>query len=77
MNNLEQGGLKRTTHTGEDDLPPQNIKICLDLLKCDRIDHGYTVLNDEMLLRECIEREVLFTVVPTNSHYFEILAGQD
>ncbi|MHA2287091.1 MAG: adenosine deaminase family protein [Candidatus Thorarchaeota archaeon] len=72
-----EGGLKRTAHAGEDESPPRNIKICLDLLKCDRIDHGYTVLNDEMLLSECIERGVLFTVVPTNSHYSEILAGQD
>ncbi|MHA2385996.1 MAG: adenosine deaminase family protein, partial [Candidatus Thorarchaeota archaeon] len=72
-----QGGLKRTAHAGEDESPSRNVKICLDLLKCDRIDHGYTVLNDEALLSECIERGVLFTVVPTNSHYCETLAGQD
>ena len=72
-----QGGLYRTAHAGEDNSPSRNIEISLDLLNCDRIDHGYTVLTDKTLLKRCVEQGVFFTVVPTNSHYSETLARQD
>jgi len=72
-----RAGLYRTAHAGEDELPARNIEICLDLLNCDRIDHGYSVLADNALLNRCIEQGVFFTVVPTNSHYCDTLAGQD
>lgn len=69
--------LKRTAHAGENNSPVRNIKTCLDLLKCDRIDHGYTVLDDEELTLRCLDDRIHFTTVPTNSYYSMTLAGQD
>ncbi|WP_291277921.1 adenosine deaminase [Galactobacter sp.] len=50
-------GLKRAAHAAEDysgivDGPPANILTCLDLLGCDRIDHGYNMFVDP----EVVER---------------------
>ena len=70
-------GLRRTAHAGEFGEPPRNIETSLDLLGCDRIDHGYTVLQDEALLARCRDEGIVFTVVPTNSHYNRELRGKD
>ena len=77
----KKGGLKCTAHCCEDYLtplqaPPTNYLICRDVLKCDRIDHGYTVVDEPEFARQCAERGVLFTVVPTNSHYLRTLPPQ-
>ncbi len=70
-------GLKRTSHAGEFGEPARNIETALDLLGCDRIDHGYTILDDEALLRRCRDDGMIFTIVPTNSHYNRALRGKD
>ena len=70
-------GLRRTAHAGEFGEPARNVETALDLLECDRIDHGYTVLQDETLLARCRDEGVEFTVVPTNSYYNRTLRGQD
>lgn len=72
-----EGGLRCTAHAGEDGSHPRSIETCLDLLHCSRIDHGYTVLQDEVLTRRCMEDGVVFNVVPSNSHYCQVLEGQD
>ena len=66
-------GLKTTAHAGEFGMPWTNVRTALDLLKVDRIDHGYTVVDQPDFARECAERGVLFTVVPTNSYYLRTL----
>ena len=33
--------------------PPANITTCLDLLGCERIDHGYHILGDEAVVARC------------------------
>jgi adenosine deaminase len=65
------GGLRRTSHASED-APPQNIATCLDLLGCERIDHGYYILDDEGLLRRCRDEGIAFTtsVTTTVKAYF-------
>ncbi len=73
----ENSNLFCTAHAGENDSPSQNIEICLDLLKCDRIDHGYTVLDDDDLTLRCLNEGISFTTVPTNSYYSKTLLGQD
>ena len=73
----ENSGLYRSAHAGENESPVKNIETCLDLLKCDRIDHGYTVLDDEELTLRCLNESIHFTTIPTNSHYSKTLAGQD
>lgn len=72
-----EAGLKRTAHAGEFLEPARNVATALDLLGCERIDHGYTILDDPALLRRCQEERLVFTVVPTNSTYLRVLAGQD
>lgn len=72
-----QRGLKRTTHAGEFGEPARNIETALDLLECDRIDHGYTVFENEALLQRCLDEQIVFTIVPTNSYYNRNLRGQD
>ncbi|MCZ2105709.1 MAG: adenosine deaminase [Comamonadaceae bacterium] len=68
-----RAGLKTTAHAGEFGTPWTNVRTALDVLKVDRIDHGYTVVDEPAFARECAERGVLFTVVPTNSYYLRTL----
>lgn len=70
-------GLRCTAHAGEDNSHPRNIETCLDLLNCSRIDHGYTVLQDEKLTQRCLDEGIVFNIVPSNSYYSDVLAGQD
>ena len=73
----ERNGLRRTAHAGEFGEPARNVETALDLLGCDRIDHGYTILQDEQLLARCRDEGTVFTVVPTNSYYNRTLRGKD
>lgn len=68
-----RSGLKTTAHAGEFGMPWTNVRTALDVLKVDRIDHGYTVVDAPGFARECAGRGVLFTVVPTNSYYLRTL----
>jgi adenosine deaminase len=71
-----KAGFKRTAHAGEFGMPWHNVRAAIDLLKVDRIDHGYTVIDNPSLVRECIDRDLVFTVVPTNSYYLRTLAPE-
>jgi adenosine deaminase len=66
-----KGGLHLTAHACED-APARNVETCLDLLGCERIDHGYHVLEDERITRRCRDEGVVFTtcVVSTHLVYF-------
>jgi adenosine deaminase len=68
-----RGGLKTTAHAGEFGMPWTNVRTALNLLKVDRIDHGYTVVDEPAFAAECAARGVPFTVVPTNSYYLRTL----
>lgn len=59
-----KGGLRLTAHACED-APARNITTCLDLLGCERIDHGYHILGDESVLARCRDEGIVFTVCPT------------
>ncbi|MBL8699226.1 MAG: adenosine deaminase [Alphaproteobacteria bacterium] len=69
----KRAGFKLTAHAGEFGCPAAHVETALDLLEVDRIDHGYTVLDEPALARRCAERGILFTVVPTNSYYLRTL----
>eukprot|EP01030_Chromulinospumella_sphaerica_P008047 gene8047-7876_t len=71
-----RGGLKTTAHAGEFGMPWNNVRTAIDVLQVDRIDHGYTVLDNPALVRECADRGIVFTVVPTNSYYLRTLAPE-
>ncbi|CAN5436491.1 adenosine deaminase [soil metagenome] len=58
-------GLRRSAHVGEiNGAPAANIAYALDVLGCDRIDHGYHVLDDPDLLARVVADEVQFTCAP-------------
>jgi adenosine deaminase len=64
-------GLHLTAHACED-APARNVETCLDLLGCERIDHGYHILADEQLTQRCRDEGVVFTtcVAGTGWGYF-------
>jgi adenosine deaminase len=66
-------GLRTTAHAGEFGMPWTNVATALDLLQVDRIDHGYSILESPLLVAQCVERGIVFTVVPTNSYYLRTL----
>jgi adenosine deaminase len=71
-----RAGLRVTAHAGENGVAWQNIQTALDVLQVERIDHGYTVVDNPELARRCAESEVVFTVVPTNSFYLRTLPDE-
>ncbi|MGW2260781.1 adenosine deaminase family protein [Streptomyces sp. NPDC001780] len=60
-------GLRRTAHSSEHAPVAHNTITCLDLLGCDRIDHGYYVLEDDAVVARCREERVPFLVAFTTS----------
>lgn len=73
----KQHGLKATAHAGEFGMPWPNIATALHQLRVDRIDHGYTVLDNPDFTAQCADRGIVFTVVPSNSYYLRTLAPDE
>ena len=71
-----KAGLRTTAHAGEFGMPWTNVRTAVELLKVDRIDHGYTVIDNPAFAQHCAERRIVFTVVPTNSYYLRTLAPE-
>ena len=69
-------GLKTTAHASEFGLPWNNLQTALDVLKVDRIDHGYTVVDNPELAQRCADMGMVFTVVPSNSYYLRTLSPE-
>lgn len=68
-----RAGLRTTAHAGEFGTPWTNVETAVDLLGVERVDHGYTIVCNPELARRCAEMGIVFTVVPTNSHYLRTL----
>ena len=68
-----EAGFNTTAHAGEFGMPWMNVESAIELLKVDRVDHGYTIVDNPALLQRCIERDMIFTVVPINSYYLRTL----
>ena len=66
-------GLKTTAHAGEFGMPWTNVRTAVELLQVDRVDHGYTIVDQPEFARQCADRGIVFTVVPTNSYYLRTL----
>jgi adenosine deaminase len=65
-------GLKRTAHVCEDnqtlqEAPPQHYAICHDLLKCDRLDHGYNLLADPAMVVRARDEGLYFNTCTITS----------
>jgi adenosine deaminase len=59
-------GLRRTMHAGEDG-PAANIAIALDVLGCERIDHGFRLFDDSELTKRVVDQRIPLTVCPTSN----------
>jgi adenosine deaminase len=59
-------GLRRTMHAGEDG-PADNIRIVLDELGCERVDHGYRLLDDPALTARVAAERIPVTTCPTSN----------
>lgn len=59
-------GLRRTMHAGEDG-PADNIATAIHECGCERIDHGFRLLDDPALTAEVVERRIPLTVCPTSN----------
>lgn len=59
-------GLRRTSHQGEV-TPPTTIAAGLDVLGCERIDHGLSLLDDPELTRRVAAERIPLTVCPNSN----------
>jgi adenosine deaminase len=61
-------GLHVTAHAGEIG-PAAFVRDSLEVLGCERIDHGYHVIDDAALVESCREARTFFTCCPTTTLY--------
>jgi adenosine deaminase len=59
-------GLRRTSHQGEE-TPPSYIEAGLDLLGCERIDHGLSSIQDIELTKRLADQRIPLTVCPNSN----------
>lgn len=59
-------GLRRTFHAGEDG-PPEHISIAVREMGCERVDHGFTLLDDPELTAWIVDQRIPLTVCPTSN----------
>jgi adenosine deaminase len=64
-------GLKATAHAGESG-PASNIRDSIALLGCERIDHGYHIVDEPALVAACGESRIGFTCCPSTTLYTTI-----
>ena len=70
---LKQQGLRVSAHfsSGSQHQQWMDIEQAVNSLDVDRIDHGYSVVNNDALAQEYAERGIAFTVAPSNTHYLK------
>lgn len=59
-------GLRLTAHAGEEG-PAANVQNALDVLKCERIDHGVRMVEDEALIKRVAQEKILLSVCPLSN----------
>ena len=61
-------GFRRTGHAGEAvGAGPSNIRVALDVLGVERVDHGVAVMEDESLVRRMADERIPLTVCPNSN----------
>ena len=61
-------GLRRTCHVGEAvGVGPANIRVALDTLGAERIDHGVAIADDPELMRRATAERIPLTLCPTSN----------
>jgi adenine deaminase len=61
-----QAGLRRTSHQGEE-TPSGHIEAGLDVLGCERIDHGLSSIQDAELCKRLADQRIPLTVCPNSN----------
>jgi adenosine deaminase len=61
-----KAGFRRTSHQGAEG-PPSNIQAALDVLGCERIDHGLAILDDLKLTERARRERIPFNVCPSSN----------
>lgn len=61
----KQKGLRLTVHCAESKGTGQNFNYALDVLKCERIDHGYEVIRDPSMVARALDEGIWFTCCPS------------
>ncbi|TNM86640.1 hypothetical protein fugu_006870 [Takifugu bimaculatus] len=59
-------GVHRTVHAGEVG-PPSVVKEAVEVLKAERVGHGYRTLEDQSLYRKLLDQNMHFEVCPISS----------
>lgn len=59
-------GLRRTSHQGEV-TPPETIRAGIDVLGCERIDHGLSITEDPELVKRFVDERIPLTVCPNSN----------
>ena len=63
-----QSGFKTTAHAGERPVDgPGNVKVAMDVLKVDRIDHGYMIVDDAELTARAKDSQLPFACTPVST----------
>lgn len=70
-------GFHITAHAGEFGEHWRNVETAIDLLKCERIDHGYTIIDNPELAAHAKALGMPFAVVPTNSYYLRTFTDEE
>lgn len=73
----KDAGFKITIHAGEFGCHWRNVETSMDLLKADRLDHCYTIIDNPELVQVAKDRDFIFTVVPTNSYYLRTFTDEE
>lgn len=58
-------GLRTCVHAAESLDTADNFTLALDVLKCDRIDHGYDILGHPDMVRRALDSGICFTCCPS------------
>ena len=66
-----------TAHAGEFGEHWRNVETAMDLLECERIDHGYTITDNPELAERAADQDIPFAVVPTNSYYLRTFTDEE
>lgn len=73
----KEAGFKITIHAGEFGEHWRNVETAMKLLGADRIDHGYTIIDNLKLVEEAKAADMHFAVVPTNSYYLRTMSDEE
>lgn len=61
-------GIHRTVHAGEVG-PPSVVKEAVEVLKAERVGHGYRTLEDPQLYRQLLQQNMHFEMCPVSSKF--------